>query len=111
MRAGKSGTSLSLDLRDPLLPASGAADAQLAIIEFSDFQCLYCRRHAQRTSPQCAYKYLDAGRVRYFFVDYPLVFHSQASPAAIAGACAHEQDASGRCMTCCWRPEPPRREL
>ncbi len=44
LRAGKSGTSLSLDLRDPQLPATGSADAQLAIVEFSDFQCPYCRR-------------------------------------------------------------------
>jgi protein-disulfide isomerase len=81
----------AFDLRDAQLPSTGSADAQIAIIEFSDFQCPYCRRHAQGAWPQLREKYLDAGRARYFFVDYPLAFHPQASPAAIAGACAHEQ--------------------
>jgi len=83
----------AFDLRDPQLPSQGSTDAQVAIVEFSDFQCPYCRKHAQGTWPQLREKYLDAGRARYYFVDFPLAFHSQAGGAALAAACAHEQGA------------------
>lgn len=92
LRAG-GGARPAFDLRDPQLPSQGSLDAQVAIVEFSDFQCPYCRKHAQGTWPQLREKYLDAGRARYFFVDFPLSFHAQASTAALAGACAHEQGA------------------
>ena len=101
LRAGAGGARPALDLRDSQLPSTGSADAQVAIVEFSDFQCPYCRKHAQGTWPQLREKYLDAGRARYFFVDYPLAFHPQARPAALAGACAHEQGAFWRCTICC----------
>jgi protein-disulfide isomerase len=93
LRAGGGGVRPAFDLRDPQLPSQGSADAQVAIVEFSDFQCPYCRKHAQGTWPQLREKYLDAGRARYFFVDFPLAVHSQAGTAALAAACAHEQGA------------------
>jgi protein-disulfide isomerase len=91
LRAGNRGAPVSLDLRDPQLPSLGAAGAQVAIVEFSDFQCPYCRKHQQAAFPQLREKYLDAGKVKYFFLDYPLDFHAHAREAAIAGACAHQQ--------------------
>jgi len=93
LRAGGGGAHAGIDLRDPQLPVTGSADAQVAIVEFSDFQCPYCRKHAQGAWPQLREKYLNAGQARYFFVDYPLSFHAQAGSAALAGACAHEQGA------------------
>lgn len=93
LRAGNRGGSVSIDLRDPQVPSLGAVGAQVAIVEFSDFQCPYCRKHEQGAWPQLREKYVDAGKARYFFLDYPLDFHPHAREAAIAGACAHQQGA------------------
>jgi protein-disulfide isomerase len=89
----KPAAATSLDLRNASLPSFGPADADIAIVEFSDFQCPYCRQHVQKTWPTLRDKYLADGKVRYVFVDYPLSFHAQAMDAAIAGQCAHQQGA------------------
>jgi protein-disulfide isomerase len=83
----------ALDLRSPQFPSVGDPKAQIAIVEFSDFQCPYCRKHEQATLPALNAKYLSTGKARYFFVDFPLSFHAQAVEAAVAGACAHQQGA------------------
>ena len=83
--------SKSLDLNAASLPALGAATATIAIVEFSDFECPYCRQHQQRALPELIAKYVETGKVRYYFSDYPLDFHKQAQPAAIAATCAHAQ--------------------
>ena len=82
-----------LALSDLTYPPLGAADAGVAIVEFSDFQCPFCRRHQQTTLPALAREYLEAGKVQYRFVDFPLNFHAQAESAAIAATCAHRQGA------------------
>jgi protein-disulfide isomerase len=73
-------------------PSLGPADAPITIVEFSDFQCPFCRRFYQET-----YKpLLDAypGKIRFVYRDLPLTsIHPEAMPAAIAAACANEQDA------------------
>ena len=84
---------VSIDLRNGAYPAMGNAAATVAIVEFSDFECPFCRRHQQNTLPGLTAKYLDAGKARYVFVNLPLGFHASAEPAAIAGACAHQQGA------------------
>jgi protein-disulfide isomerase len=71
----------------------GSADASVAIVEFSDFQCPYCRRHHVNTSPGLVDKYVQSGSVKYVFVDFPLSFHSDAESAAVAAACADKQGA------------------
>jgi protein-disulfide isomerase len=87
------GGSAALDLRDPKYPSLGDAKAQVAVVEFSDFECPFCRRHKQGTLPSLTQNYVNAGTVRYYFVDYPLSFHAHAMEAAVAGACAHQQGA------------------
>jgi protein-disulfide isomerase len=80
--------SVSLD-NDPVL---GAADARIAIVEFSEFQCGYCRRFHQQTFPQIRQKYIDTGKVKYVFRDFPLEFHKEAVSAAVAANCAGSQE-------------------
>jgi protein-disulfide isomerase len=92
-RGGKQRKETALDLSSASLPSFGADDAQIAIVEFSDFQCPYCRKHEQDALPALREKYLGGAKVRYFFIDYPLGFHSHAVEAAVAGACAHRQGA------------------
>ncbi len=91
---GSGGAALpaaAFDLTDATLPMLGNADAQVAIVEFSDFECPFCRRHQANTVPSLVDKYVQTGDVKYVFVDFPLSFHAQAEPAAIAAACANEQ--------------------
>jgi len=85
--------ALSMDLRKKEYPVLGDGSADVAIVEFSDFECPYCLRHYRNTVPLLNQKYIDSGKVKYVFVDFPLSFHANAAPAALAGACAHQQGA------------------
>jgi protein-disulfide isomerase len=71
----------------------GHDSAQLAIIEFSDFQCPYCARYATGTHARIEHDYVDTGRIKYAFRNMPLDrIHPQAQGAAEAAACAGRQD-------------------
>ncbi len=72
-------------------PFKGKADAPVTIIEFSDYQCPFCSRFARNTFPEIARKYIDTGKVRYVFRDFPLDFHKQAPKAAEAANCAGDK--------------------
>ena len=69
-------------------PAQGPQDAPVTIVEFSDFQCPFCRR-AEGTVKQLLDRYHD--RVRFVYRHFPLEMHPRARPAAEAAACADEQ--------------------
>lgn len=74
------------------LPALGLQSATIAVIEYSDYQCPYCRRYCTQTWPLLESEYVQTGRVRYFFWDLPLTnSHAMAVGAAEAGECAHRQ--------------------
>ena len=78
---------ISLD-NDPVL---GNKDAPVTIVSFEDYQCPYCGRAFQQTFPLLKKDYVDTGKVKMVFRDYPLPFHPNAEPAAEASECAHEQ--------------------
>ncbi|HYL02268.1 MAG TPA: DsbA family protein [Steroidobacteraceae bacterium] len=69
----------------------GRADAPLTVVEFTDYQCPYCRRFQIETFPQLKRRYIDTGKVRFIVRDLPLPFHAAAQPAAEAAHCAGEQ--------------------
>jgi protein-disulfide isomerase len=69
----------------------GAADAPVVIVEFTDFQCPFCARHFAQTFSQIKADYIDTGKVRYYFKDFPLTIHPQAPKAAEAARCAGDQ--------------------
>lgn len=72
----------------------GEIDAPVVIVEFTDFQCPFCSRHFVQTYPQIKADYIDTGKVRYVFMDFPLSsIHPQAQLAAEAARCARDQDA------------------
>lgn len=72
----------------------GSADAPVVIVEFTDYQCPFCSRHFLETYPQIKADYIDTGKVRYVFMDFPLSnIHPQAQQAAEAGRCAGDQGA------------------
>lgn len=67
----------------------GAANAPVTIVEFTDFQCPFCGRHATETFPLIRQKYITTGQVRYILRDFPLSqIHPFALPAARAARCA-----------------------
>ncbi|HXK36296.1 MAG TPA: DsbA family protein [Candidatus Paceibacterota bacterium] len=72
-------------------PVLGNADAPVTIVEFSDFQCPYCRSFWLSTFSQLKADYIDTGKVKLVFRDVPLSFHDAAGPSAIGGQCALEQ--------------------
>ncbi len=69
----------------------GSADAPVTIIEFSDFQCSFCARFFSQTLPQLQTNYIDTGKVKFVFRDFPLGFHAEAQKAAEAAECAGDQ--------------------
>ncbi len=70
----------------------GNKNAPVEIIEFSDYQCPFCGRHFQQTYPQIVSEYVDTGKVKIVFRDFPLdSIHPMATPAAIAAECVREQ--------------------
>ena len=73
-------------------PTLGDSSAPLTIVEFSDFECSYCRRFHEQVMPHLKRDYIDTGLVRFVHKDLPLPFHPHALPAAAAARCAGEQD-------------------
>ncbi len=74
------------------LVAVGAPAAQIAIIEYFDFQCPYCRRYSADTWPLVVHEYVETGKVRYFFSQLPLEsIHPASLAAAGAADCAGRQ--------------------
>jgi protein-disulfide isomerase len=73
-------------------PAQGGPTARVTIVEFSDYQCPFCRQHFQQTLPQLEREYIQAGQVQYVFRDFPIeAIHPQAVKAAEAAHCAGDQ--------------------
>ncbi len=68
----------------------GPASAALTLVEFSDFQCPYCKQ-LHETLQQLMKKY--PGRVRLYYKHFPLEIHKLAYPMALAAECAQSQKA------------------
>lgn len=73
------------------LPVRGNPDAPVTIVEFSDFQCPYCKL-ASATVDQLLERYPND--VKLVYAHFPLDNHPWATPAAVAATCAAQQTAS-----------------
>jgi protein-disulfide isomerase len=70
--------------------ASGAGS--VALLEFTDFQCPYCGRHARDTAPALKKEFVDTGIIRHVVFNFPLeAMHPDAHRAAAAAECAARQ--------------------
>lgn len=69
----------------------GNKDAPVTMVSCEDYQCPFCQRAYQQTFPQIKQKYIDTGKVKYVFRDFPLAFHPQAELASEAAECAGDQ--------------------
>jgi protein-disulfide isomerase len=69
----------------------GSSSAPVTIIEFSDYQCPFCRKFWTETLPSIKREYIDAGKVKLVFRDFPLSsIHPAAEAAAMAAECVRE---------------------
>ncbi len=62
------------------------------MVEVSDYHCPFCRRHTLTTQPQIDAEFINTGKLRYAFIDYPIdQLHPDAFRAHEAASCAGEQ--------------------
>jgi protein-disulfide isomerase len=71
--------------------AMGRDDAPVTVVEFTDYQCPFCRRFETDSFAKLKTEYIDTGKVRFVSRDLPLDFHPNAPAAAMAARCAGDQ--------------------
>lgn len=69
----------------------GNPAAPLTLIEYSDFTCGYCLKFFRETWPRLKTKYVDTGKVRFIYRDFPRGNAGLMVEAAVAARCAGEQ--------------------
>ncbi|MFC1465072.1 MAG: DsbA family protein [Candidatus Brachytrichaceae bacterium NZ_4S206] len=68
----------------------GSADARVTIVEYSDFNCGFCRRFYNETLQRILDEYVKTGKARFSYKHYPFLAESSAWKAE-AAECAAEQ--------------------
>lgn len=92
--AGADADTVSLD---PLLARAdssriaGAETAGVWMLEISDYQCPYCKSWHDETYPAILRDYVQTGKVRIAYVNFPLPMHQHARITAEAAMCAGAQ--------------------
>jgi len=71
-------------------PSRGVAGAPIVMVEFSDFQCGYCRQFAFQTLPKLEEQYILTGKMRFVY-RHMAVLGPPSAQAAQAASCAFEQ--------------------
>lgn len=66
----------------------GTTDAPVVIYEIADFQCPYCARFAREVMPRIDSAFIQTGKVRWVFINYPIPSHTNAWAASEAAVCA-----------------------
>ncbi len=82
-------TQLTVDVGR--LAPLGQSSAQVSVVEFSDFQCPFCGKLYNDAEAGIKTNYINSGKVKFYYRDFPLSFHPNAMPAAIAARCANDQ--------------------
>jgi protein-disulfide isomerase len=70
---------------------AGDTGAKVWLIMVSDFQCPYCKLWHDSTGHRIRQEYVESGKVRLAYLNYPLSQHQNALPAAEAAMCAGAQ--------------------
>ncbi len=74
------------------LPILGDENAKVTVVEFSDFQCPFCKALFDESLPQIKKDYVETGKVKFAYRHYPISsIHPNAQKAAEASECANEQ--------------------
>jgi len=73
-------------------PYLGEKNAKVTLVEFTDYQCPFCARHASQVLPQIVSEYVKTGKLKYAVRHFPLEsMHPAAAKASEAALCAGEQ--------------------
>lgn len=67
----------------------GNKDSKITVIEYSDFQCPYCKKFHEEVISKMLKDYGD--KINFVYKQFPLNFHPQANSASLASLCANEQ--------------------
>jgi protein-disulfide isomerase len=81
-------TSVAVDQR-----VRGNLDAPVTMVEYSDFTCGFCLKFFKETWPRLQARYVDTGKVRFLYKDYPRADQGPGLAAAVAARCAGDQGA------------------
>jgi protein-disulfide isomerase len=74
-------------------PVLGDANAKVTIIEFGDYQCPSCRMFWREVEPRLKKDYINTGKAKLVFRDFPIVqIHPESIIAAMAVDCAGDQN-------------------
>lgn len=69
----------------------GNPRAPLTLLEYSDFTCGYCEKFFEETWPILFSEYIDTGKVRLVYRDFPRAPSGPSVETALAARCAGEQ--------------------
>ncbi len=73
-------------------PSQGNKNAKVVLVEFTDYQCPFCKRHFDQTYPQLKKDYIDTGKILSVVKEFPLNnIHPEAQKAAEAARCVRDQ--------------------
>lgn len=92
------------------MPIEGTAAAKVVVIEFSDYECPFCARHATQVLSALRSEYVVPGKIQYAFANHPLPIHPNAVMLATAAMCAGEQDKYWAMHDTIFKGEPKTRE-
>jgi protein-disulfide isomerase len=80
------------DMKLGKVPAKGENTAPVTLVEFSDYHCPYCKRHATTVMKQLQKNYIDTGKLRFVMREFPIPnLHPRAKAASVAALCAGDQ--------------------
>ncbi len=69
----------------------GKSDAPVTIIEFSDYQCPFCKSFYNETLPLIKENYIDTGLVKFIYRDFPIPKYIGSKEAAQSAECVGEK--------------------
>ncbi len=69
----------------------GSSDAPVAMVEYGDFQCPFCKKYLDSVFPAIKSQYIDTGKVKFYFRHYPFL-GQESNDSAEASICAKDQN-------------------
>lgn len=91
--AGETGT---VDVKVEGAPVLGDPSAPVTLVEFSDYECPFCESFFSGSLPEIKDTYVDSGKVKFVYKDFPLEdLHPHARKAAEAARCVRDQLGEG----------------